>query len=197
MGRTLLRHAHACSGLDEFCTVLARALLRLIAWCSCTAGSHADWAHLALPDVLDATALEHASACLPSRCTINSRVQDLKAKYLRAKELGTRANALKAEITAAKKALEHARLRASAADIAAGGNGVAAATSSDEECGEARRAKGRLDSLKADYHAVFDELRSRKSEIEHLQKLLEQSRVSIAVRCHFKAERALVHDKLQ
>ena len=39
-----------------------------------------------------------------------------------------------------------------------------------------------MDGLKAEYHATFDELRSRKTEIEHLQKLLEQSRVSIAVR---------------
>ena len=109
-------------------------------------------------------------------------MQELKAKYIRAKELGARANALKADVTAAKQALEHARMRASAADIAAGGDGIAAGRAAGEESAEGSAARQRLDGLKAEYHATFDELRSRKTEIEHLQKLLEQSRVSIAVR---------------
>jgi hypothetical protein len=114
-------------------------------------------------------------------------VQVLKAKYVRAKELGGRANALKADIGGYKATLQRERLRVSAADIAAGGDGTPVDTGGAEggardESAAAAEARAKLDVAKGEYHAAFDELRVLKREIEHLQKLLEQSRDGMAVR---------------
>jgi chromosome segregation ATPase len=100
----------------------------------------------------------------------------LKEKYLNAKALGAKANALKATVNALKGDMERARLGRSAADIANGGDGIVEVTT------EEREARERLEALKQEYRATFDKLRDHKQAIEHLQKLLEQSRESMAVR---------------
>ena len=107
-------------------------------------------------------------------------VQELKEQYIRAKALGARANELKAEVAALKGALEQQRLSAAAADIAAGGDGQAAAAGHGDA--DISDITAKMEARKQEYRACFDELRDHKHAIEHLQKLLEQSRDRMAVR---------------
>ena len=104
--------------------------------------------------------------------------QALKEKYTRAKALGAHASGLKAQLAAAKADLERRRLRSAAADISAGGDGVATGAPDEGE----QDALRELERLRGEYTAAFDELRALKGEIEHVQRLLEQSRERIAVR---------------
>ena len=113
---------------------------------------------------------------------IEDNKAELKSKYLRAKELGGRANALKAEIGDLKATLQRERLRASAATLVDTEADLATSAATAEESAAARDARARLEAAKGEYHATFDELRGHKSEIEHLQKLLEQSRDGMVVR---------------
>lgn len=105
-------------------------------------------------------------------------LQELKEKYIRAKALGARANELKAEVATLKASLERHRLSAAAADIAAGGDGQVATGGGDAAASEITAT---MEACKQEYRACFDELRDHKHAIEHLQKLLEQSRERMAV----------------
>ena len=106
-------------------------------------------------------------------------MQELRERYESAKALGARANALKADVATLKATLERSRLAAAAADIAAGGDGAAAGGAATAADGE---LVAQMEAKKQEYRACFDELRDHKSAIEHLQKLLEQSRSRMAVR---------------
>lgn len=108
-------------------------------------------------------------------------MQTLKEKYARAKALGAHASGLKTQLAAAKADLEQRRLRSAAADISAGGDGVATGA---PDAGE-QAALRELERLRGEYTTAFDELRTLKGEIEHVQRLLEQSRARIAVRGTF------------
>jgi len=106
-------------------------------------------------------------------------MQVLREKYAHAKALGAQVNTHKARINELKQLIEQRRLQQSAADIAAGGT---AGDSHREIDQQEENAKLEIDKSKQRYKAAFEELRTSKKEIEHLQLLLEQSRKRMIVR---------------
>jgi kinesin family member 6/9 len=106
-------------------------------------------------------------------------MQELKQKYLEAKALGASATNLKAAMGATKQALEHRRMQRSAASICEGGDGDLSGLEGEDI--QERNIREKLMEQKTEYKAVFEKLRERKSEIEHLQRLLEQSRQQLVV----------------
>jgi len=96
----------------------------------------------------------------------------LKGKYEEAKSLGERVNGHRTQINSLKSKIEAARRERAVADVAEGGDGGAEGAPSPEE----EKLKIQLEDGKRSYKEGFAKLKELKSEIEHLQHLLEQSR---------------------
>jgi len=96
----------------------------------------------------------------------------LKQKYTEAKALGEQVNATKRRINELKVAVEQRRVERGMQGLS-GGEGSAADPEED-------RFKEAIEGEKSKYKESFNRLRDHKKEIEHLQLLLEQSRVSLA-----------------
>lgn len=75
----------------------------------------------------DSTAYEQhqiPTKFIPHKDPSSKCMQELKGHYVTAKTLATEASAVKEQVQALKAELEQRRLRRSAADIAAGGDGT-------------------------------------------------------------------------
>ena len=101
----------------------------------------------------------------------------LKGKYEEAKSLGERVNGHRSEINALKSRIEAARRERAVADVADGGDGGGGDGHGNGEASpEEEKLKMMLEEGKKSYKEGFAKLKELKSEIEHLQHLLEQSR---------------------
>eukprot|EP00873_Tetraselmis_striata_P011712 jgi/Tetstr1/431976/TSEL_021453.t1 len=97
----------------------------------------------------------------------------LKQKYELAKALGGKVNGNKKRINELKALIEQRRIQR-AVSGRADGDGADEAGDPEEE-----QAKLRIEREKSSYKEAFAQLRELKSEIEHLQMLLEQSRTKL------------------
>ena len=93
----------------------------------------------------------------------------LKGKYDEAKSLGESVNAARSDINSLKGQIEAVRRKSAMAEVASEGDGAAFAA-------EEEPLKAKLEEGKRTYKEGFAKLKGLKSEIEHLQHLLEQSR---------------------
>jgi DNA repair exonuclease SbcCD ATPase subunit len=114
-------------------------------------------------------------------------MQELKEHYAAAKVIANEASTVKEEVRTAKADLERRRLRRSAADIAAGGDGTGTKPGASmdsklcDELSEDERIAEQIRVKTAQYKKSFDELRERKQMIEALHARLEHSRKQMAV----------------
>ena len=100
--------------------------------------------------------------------TIEANKVQLKDNYERAKKLGEQVNASRTRINSVKTQLEVCRQKRAVAELTGGAGGAPGA--------EEESLKAQLEEEKRQYKDGFAQLRELKSEIEHLQHLLEQSR---------------------
>lgn len=97
----------------------------------------------------------------------------LRTKYAEAKKLGEAVNGTRARINAAKSSIEAMRRQAAAQAAAAGGEAPA------EMSPQEQTAREEIEHEKAAYKEKYQRLRELKAEIDHLHKLLEQSRLKM------------------
>jgi uncharacterized protein YukE len=130
-------------------------------------------------------------------------MQELKEHYAAAKVLAHEASTVKEEVQTVKADLEKRRLRRSAADIAAGGDGTGKKlySSKDDELAEELSEDSRMaEQIKvntAQYKKAFDGLRERKQVIEALHARLEHSRKQMAVCLSCSMPRSLCSTRFQ
>ncbi|XP_071495636.1 kinesin-like protein KIF6 [Diadema antillarum] len=93
----------------------------------------------------------------------------LKERYGDAKAYGQQVNQCRQKINKIKSQIEHRRMQ-----LAMAGN-----TEADEEDSVEQDLRMQMEDEKARYKEVFNHLRSMKTEIEHLQHLLEKSRLQL------------------
>jgi len=132
-----------------------------------------------------------ALVCLAQAIESNKRV--LKDKYEQAKALAERVNQARAETNRLKAEIERKRVERAMAHIvdgktasdeadgaAAAGSGSASfAGDSKEEADAEAELKSGMDVQKDEYKRSFAALRDLKAEIEHVQRLLETSRLKM------------------
>lgn len=114
-------------------------------------------------------AFEHFRKSYRQNEVIEENKALLKQKYDAAKALGQQVNASKQRINELKAHIEQRRVQRSMSEPATPPEQLA--PDPEEE-----RAKAAIEQEKTSYKGAFDQLRSLKQEIEHLQLLLEQSR---------------------
>lgn len=133
--------------------------------------------HAISPDVLadKKKALEVFKASYPRQAAIDENKRVLKEKYDRAKALAETVNKCRDETNRLKGEIEKRRVERAMATIVEGGDGAAAASSATASADDPTELalRSSMDAQKAAYKTSFQELRDLKSEIEHIQKLLE------------------------
>ncbi|XP_046848638.1 kinesin-like protein KIF6 isoform X2 [Xenia sp. Carnegie-2017] len=102
----------------------------------------------------------------PHNSTIEESKRILKKRYGEAKSLGEQVNCSRKKINSLKTKIEQHRIRQSM-------------QVSDHEDGEEERLRNGIEEEKSCYKESFTRLRSLKTEIEHLQHLLEKSKVQM------------------
>ncbi|XP_052766060.1 kinesin-like protein KIF6 isoform X1 [Mya arenaria] len=102
---------------------------------------------------------------------IEHNKQVLKQCYAEAKSLGEKVNTLRHSINHLKSQIEHHRMT-----IAMQGLSESQSLEPDEE---EVRLRGRMEEEKASYKETFNRLKTLKTEIEHLQHLLEKAKVKL------------------
>ncbi|GMH43749.1 hypothetical protein BSKO_11683 [Bryopsis sp. KO-2023] len=108
---------------------------------------------------------------------IEDNKNQLRKKYEEAKEKGRQLNQSKTKIAEFKAVIEQARLKRCVAKVNLGQEGTPSET--DEQTPEEIQATSSLNKEKTKYKEALYALRDLKKEIEHLQMLLEQSRVRL------------------
>lgn len=94
----------------------------------------------------------------------------LRAKYEEAKALGSAVNSSRAKINKLKAHIEQIRVERAMQGLSAEAGAAQAADPEEERC------KRSIEGEKEAYRGAFGRLKELKTEIEHLQLLLEQSR---------------------
>ena len=108
---------------------------------------------------------------------IEENKAELKRKYTDAKAVGELVSAARDEINKIKVAMEHRRKQLAVARISSGD--AAGGTVDDSDDPIIVQLKAQVEVHKGRYRESYDKLREAKREIEHLQKLLEKSRVGL------------------
>jgi len=104
---------------------------------------------------------------------IETQKKTLRDKYASAKATGEVVNAARAKINSLKAKIEQRRVERAMQAVS---NGGSSEEGEDPEEAEARRE---MEAQKEKYKTNFDELKKFKGEIEHIQHLLESSRVRL------------------
>jgi len=107
---------------------------------------------------------------------IEENKAELKRKYTEAKAVGELVSAARDEINKIKVAMEHRRKQLAVSRISSGGN---AADVDDSDDPVITQLKAQVEAQKSQYRDSYERLREAKREIEHLQKLLEKSRIGL------------------
>ncbi|XP_053407299.1 kinesin-like protein KIF6 [Mercenaria mercenaria] len=102
---------------------------------------------------------------------IEENKQELKQRYAEAKSLGEKVNKSRQSINHLKSQIEHYRMNMAMQGLADSAN-----LEPDEQEMEMRHS---METAKIQYKETFNRLRTLKSEIEHLQHLLEKSKVKL------------------
>lgn len=103
--------------------------------------------------------------------TIEENKQELKQRYTEAKALGEKVNKSRQKINHLKSQIEHHRMSMAMQGLTDPEN-----PEPDEQELELRHD---METAKHDYKETFDRLRTLKTEIEHLQHLLEKAKVKL------------------
>lgn len=109
----------------------------------------------------------------PHNDTIEENKQTLKQRYAEAKRLGEQVNSSRQKINSIKTQIEQQRVRRSMQGFVNGTEGI------DDVDPVEQSLRQAIEEEKAKYKDSFTRLRSLKTEIEHLQHLLEKAKVKM------------------
>lgn len=109
----------------------------------------------------------------PYNGTIEENKQTLKQRYAEAKRLGEQVNSSRQKINSIKTQIEQQRVRRSMQGFVNGTEGMEDVDPAEKSLRQA------IEEEKAKYKDSFTRLRSLKTEIEHLQHLLEKAKVKM------------------
>lgn len=109
----------------------------------------------------------------PHNDTIEENKRTLKQRYAEAKRLGEQVNSSRQKINSIKSQIEQHRVRRSMQGFVNGTEGMEDVDPVEQNLRQA------IEEEKAKYKDSFTRLRSLKTEIEHLQHLLEKSKVKM------------------
>lgn len=109
----------------------------------------------------------------PHNDTIEENKQTLKQRYAEAKQLGEQVNSSRQKINSIKTQIEQQRVRRSMQGFVNGTEGI------DDVDPVEQSLRQAIEEEKAKYKDSFTRLRSLKTEIEHLQHLLEKAKVKM------------------
>lgn len=109
----------------------------------------------------------------PHNDTIEENKQTLKQRYAEAKRLGEKVNSSRQKINSIKTQIEQQRVRRSMQGFVNGTEGI------DDVDPVEQSLRQAIEEEKAKYKDSFTRLRSLKTEIEHLQHLLEKAKVKM------------------
>lgn len=109
----------------------------------------------------------------PHNDTIEENKQTLKQRYAEAKRLGEQVNSSRQKINSIKTQIEQQRIRRSMQGFVNGTEGI------DDVDPVEQSLRQAIEEEKAKYKDSFTRLRSLKTEIEHLQHLLEKAKVKM------------------
>lgn len=109
----------------------------------------------------------------PHNDTIEENKQTLKQRYAEAKRLGEQVNSSRQKINSIKTQIEQKRVRRSMQGFVNGTEGI------DDVDPVEQSLRQAIEEEKAKYKDSFTRLRSLKTEIEHLQHLLEKAKVKM------------------
>jgi len=103
---------------------------------------------------------------------IEQQKKTLREKYAEAKATGEVVNAARTKINSLKAKIEQRRVERAMHAVSSGGEAEGADPQEQE-------ARGQMEAAKGQYKDHFDQLKTLKGEIEHIQHLLESSRVRL------------------
>lgn len=117
-------------------------------------------------------AFDHFKRTYHHNQTIQEQKRALKEKYAEARSLGEQVNESRKSINVLKSRIEQQRVRNSM-------QGLTGDTASNEPDAEEMKLRELLNREKATYKVAFTNLKGLKTEIEHLQHLLEKAKVQL------------------